>query len=32
MSTQGFTPAFKEEAVRQVLGRGYSVPKCPPAG
>ena len=25
MSTQRFTPEFKEEAVRQVLDRGYSV-------
>lgn len=25
MSTQRFAPAFKEEAVRQVLTRGYSV-------
>lgn len=25
MSTQRFTPEFKEEAVRQVLERGYSV-------
>lgn len=25
MSTQRFTPEFKEEAVRQVVNRGYSV-------
>ncbi|MGV3655217.1 MAG: transposase, partial [Noviherbaspirillum sp.] len=25
MSTQRFSPEFKEEAVRQVLERGYSV-------
>jgi transposase len=25
MSNQRFTPEFKEEAVRQVVGRGYSV-------
>lgn len=25
MSTQRFTPEFKEEAVRQVVDRGYSV-------
>lgn len=25
MSSQRFTPEFKEEAVRQVLDRGYSV-------
>ena len=27
MSTQRFTPEFKQEAVRQVLERGYSVPE-----
>lgn len=27
MSTQRFTPEFKEEAVRQVVERGYSVPE-----
>jgi transposase-like protein len=26
MSTQRFTPEFKEEAVKQVVERGYSVP------
>lgn len=26
MSTQRFTPEFKEEAVKQVIERGYSVP------
>lgn len=26
MSTQRFTPEFKEEAVRQVIERGYRVP------
>ena len=26
MSTQRFTPEFKEEAVRQVVERGYGVP------
>ncbi|MFH1816982.1 MAG: transposase, partial [Pseudomonadota bacterium] len=25
MSSQRFTPEFKEEAVRQVIERGYSV-------
>ena len=25
MSTQRFTPEFKQEAVRQVIDRGYSV-------
>ena len=25
MSSQRYTPEFKDEAVRQVLGRGYSV-------
>ena len=25
MSTQRFTPEFKEEAVRQIVDRGYSV-------
>jgi transposase len=25
MSTQRFTPEFKQEAVRQVVDRGYSV-------
>lgn len=25
MSAQRFTPGFKEEAVKQVIGRGYSV-------
>lgn len=27
MSTQRFTPEFKEEAVRQVVERGHSVPE-----
>ena len=27
MSTQRFTPEFKEEAVRQVVDRGYGVPE-----
>lgn len=26
MSTQRFTPEFKEEAVRQVVERGYTMP------
>lgn len=26
MSTQRYTPEFKEEAVRQVVERGYPVP------
>ena len=26
MSTQRFTPELKEEAVKQVIERGYSVP------
>ena len=30
MSTQRFTPEFKEEAVKQVVGRGYSVPDVAP--
>jgi len=25
MSSQGFTPEFKDEAVRQIVNRGYSV-------
>ena len=32
MSTQRFTPEFKEEAVKQVVERGYPVPDvaaCP---
>ncbi len=28
MSTQRFTPEFKEEAVKQVVERGYSGPRC----
>ena len=27
MSTQRYTPEFKEEAVRQVVERGYAVPE-----
>lgn len=27
MSTQRFTPEFKEEAVKQVIDRGYGVPE-----
>lgn len=27
MSTQRFTPEFKEEAVKQVVDRGYGVPE-----
>jgi transposase len=27
MSTQRYTPEFKEEAVRQVVERGYPVPE-----
>lgn len=29
MGTPRFTPEFKEEAVRQITERGYSVPKYP---
>jgi len=27
MSNQGYSPEFKDEAVRQVVDRGYSVPE-----
>lgn len=27
MSNQRFSPEFKDEAVRQIVDRGYSVPK-----
>lgn len=30
MSTQRYTPEFKEEAVRQVVGRGYPSPRLRP--
>ena len=29
MSNQRYSPEFKDEAVRQVVDRGYSVPKGP---